>query len=330
MLTIDYIGSKKSLLSEIDSELESIGLNKSSRFGDLFAGTGIVSHFVSKKYGCKVLANDLLYYSYIISSARLTKYSKIEIQTINSIIDTLNRLPPVEGAVTKNFCPPSRMYFTSKNGKKIDAVRQHIEQIKKDIPTKIFIYLLASLLSAADYVSNTSAVYTTYLKKIKKKARNPLLLKYIDTTQIVPKSATVHNTDASNIHTHFDLVYLDPPYNDRHYSDHYHVMNTIALHNNFDLKGISGLPANIKELRSDYSRKKKVAELFNNLVKSIHTKHILLSYNNEGLMSLDTILNILNKYGKTSVRIIPYKKFKSHPNPDKHLVTEYLIQCKKY
>ena len=34
-----------------------------------------------------------------------------------------------------------------------------------------------------------------------------------------------------------DILYLDPPYNQRQYSANYHLLNTIALYDNFEPKG---------------------------------------------------------------------------------------------
>jgi len=61
----------------------------------------------------------------------------------------------------------------------------------------------------------------------------------------------------------------------------------------------------------------------------LKTKYILLSYNDEGLMSSQTIKEILTTKGKTMLYKYKYKKFKSQkdkPNEKKH-VYEYLYLC---
>jgi adenine-specific DNA-methyltransferase len=56
---------------------------------------------------------------------------------------------------------------------------------------------------------------------------------------------------------------------------------------------------------------KKVAEEFESLIKNADFKYIFLSYNDEGLMSLDTIKEIMSKYGTYSFVSTDYKRFKA-------------------
>ena len=70
---MNYIGSKYSLIEFIKDTIEKIlKVNNETRlpsemiFADLFAGTGIVSGSF-KKDGYTIIANDIQYYSYIIS-----------------------------------------------------------------------------------------------------------------------------------------------------------------------------------------------------------------------------------------------------------------------
>ena len=65
-----------------------------------------------------------------------------------------------------------RQYFSEKNGKKSDVVRQKIEnwKINNQITDNQYYFLLASLLESADKVANTASVYGAFLKRIKKSA----------------------------------------------------------------------------------------------------------------------------------------------------------------
>ena len=53
-----------------------------------------------------------------------------------------------------------------------------------------------------------------------------------------------------------------------------------------------------------------------------------MSYNSDGLMSKDTIINILKKIGKTTVQTIKYKKFKAQNSVNEDYVFEYIFVCK--
>ena len=47
------------------------------------------------------------------------------------------------------------------------------------------------------------------------------------------------------------------------------------------------------------------------MIKSLNTKYIFLSYNNEGLMSKDEIMNVLSDKGSVKLIEKEYQKFKS-------------------
>ena len=83
-------------------------------------------------------------------------------------------------------------------------------------------------------------------------------------------------------------MYLDPPYNNRQYSANYHPLNYIAKYDASIIPyGKTGLLKNSN--KSNYSISKNVENSFNSLIENINTKFILLSYNNEGLLSFNKI-----------------------------------------
>ena len=55
-----YIGSKNSLLENIDKVIEKHYKNNNFVLADIFAGTGVVGNYFANK-GAKVIVNDLLY-----------------------------------------------------------------------------------------------------------------------------------------------------------------------------------------------------------------------------------------------------------------------------
>lgn len=329
MLTIDYIGSKKSLLYELDNVFSKLNITSDTIFGDLFAGTGSVSYFVSRKYNAKIISNDMLYFAYIINKAKLTKYSSREVYYINSKIEEYNKLKPIKSFITKSYSPPSRMYFTIQNGMKIDAIRIKLNEdlANEIISNKIYTYLLASLLSATNKISNISVVYAAYLKSFKNTALKSIKLNLLNYNETVKKSATVYNKNVLDLDKNFDIVYLDPPYNHRQYGDNYHVLETIAKYNDFDLYGITGLSKDI--IKSKFSKKTEVEDEFIRLIKFIKTKTIVLSYNSEGILSKKFISRVLQKEGIITLKSIKYKKFKAQENVKEKFVYEYIFTCVK-
>jgi adenine-specific DNA-methyltransferase len=71
-----------------------------------------------------------------------------------------------------------------------------------------------------------------------------------------------------------------------------------------------------------------VADVFDDLIKNADFKYIFLSYNNEGLMSLETIEEIMSRYGKYCYFTREYKRFKADSDTHRKIAgdstTEYL------
>ena len=95
-----------------------------------------------------------------------------------------------------------------------------------------------------------------------------------------------------------DILYLDPPYNSRQYGANYHMLNTIAEYKAFEPKGKTGLR---EYSRSQYCSKRTVKEAFESLIDAAQFKYILLSYNNEGLMSPEDVKSVMSQYGHYKV-----------------------------
>jgi len=306
---MNYIGSKYKLLDFIKKNIHSVVGNDLSDkiFCDLFAGTGIVGRSFKQEVK-KVIANDFEYYSYVLNKNYIGNHKSIPDK--EKFIDYLNNLKPVEGFIYNNYCLGSgsgRQYFSDDNGKKIDAIRQQIEKWKtnKEISNNLYYFLLTSLLESSDKVANTASVYGAFLKHLKRTAQKELILKSADYI-INDNEHSVFNEYSNQLIKKIegDILYLDPPYNNRQYGANYHLLNTIALYDRFEPKGKTGLRNYNK---SQYCSKRSVKNAFDELIKEANFKYIFLSYNNEGLMSVEDVRNIMSKYGKYDLASINYK-----------------------
>jgi adenine-specific DNA-methyltransferase len=297
---------------------------------DLFSGTGVVGFNMLNRFkNCS--ANDLEYYSYIINCALLQcEYS----EQIQKIINECNKLHPMEGLIYNNFSPTptcERMFFTNENAKKTDAIRQYIEFKFKTlaITEKEYIFVLASLLVSVDKIANTSCVYGAYLKQFKPSASKELHVQPIHKRFEITETENnlVYNTlsesfaDANGVY--HDVVYMDPPYNHRQYSANYSPLNYIALYNEkVVLKGKTALIENYN--KSNFCKKSEVKNTFEYLINGIKCHYLIISYNNEGLLSMDDFKQILLQKGLVKLYKIQYNKFKSNKSVDTKYVEEYL------
>lgn len=310
---MNYIGSKLKLSQWIKTEItQVVGTELSNKiFCDLFAGTGIIGRTFKAEVK-QVISNDMEAYSYVLNKNYIGNH--LVLSRAKALLDELNGVQPVEGFIYRHYCYGSgseRLYFSDENGKKIDALRITIEEWKKcgKISAEEYYFLLASLLECADKVANTASVYGAFLKKIKQSAAKPLILEGAD-FGINHNEHLVYQKNANTLIQEIsgDILYLDPPYNARQYGANYHLLNTIALYDDFIPKGKTGLR---EYTRSKYCSKSDVATEFEDLIKNAQFNYIFLSYNNEGLMSVEQIRTILSRYGRYDLVQKDYQRFKA-------------------
>jgi adenine-specific DNA-methyltransferase len=311
---MNYIGSKYKLINFVRDTIRGVAGNDLSKkiFCDLFAGTGIVGRMF-KTNTKKIIANDCEYYSYVLNKNYIENH--VALPNKQKYIDELNQLPLIDdGFIYKNYCiggGSGRQYFSGYNGKKIDTIRQRIEDWRNTsgIGENLYYFLLASLLESADKLANTASVYGAFLKHLKKSAQKELVLKSAD-FDVNDNTHLVFNEDGNVLIKKIegDILYLDPPYNARQYGANYHMLNTIARYDDFVPNGKTGLR---QYQRSDWCNRRKVEHVFDDLLKNAKFKYVFLSYNNEGLMPMETIKEIMSKYGHYDLASTDYQRFKA-------------------
>ena len=238
----------------------------------------------------------------------------------------------MEGFVYKNYCDGSgsgRNYFTDSNGKLCDAIRIELEKLYRtgEIDDTLYYYFLASLINSIDKYANTASVYAAFLKHIKRSAKRDMKLEMLPVIDGI--RGEVFNEDINKLVRNIsgDVLYLDPPYNARQYCTNYHVLETIARYDTPTLKGKTGL-RDYTWQKSAFCSKKTVAKAFDDLLANAQFKYIFLSYNNEGLMDIDTIKDIMSRYGKYEMFTKSYRRFKADKDENRNIAarttTEYL------
>lgn len=328
---MNYIGSKYSLLGFLQETIANVtGYKDDDKFifADLFAGTGVVGAAYKRK-GCYVISNDIQYYSYVINKHLIENIPPIE-RTV--LLNKLNGLEGIPGFVFNNYCAGSgcgRNYFIDNNGMRCDAIRTELEKLYKagEIEESTYFYFLASLINSIDKYANTASVYGAFLKHIKSSAKRNFQLELLPI--IDGPKGKVYNENINVLVRKIsgDVLYLDPPYNTRQYCTNYHVLETIARYDTPTLKGKTGLREYSKQ-KSEFCSKRTVISAFENLIAQADFKYVFLSYNNEGLMSLDTINEIMSKYGEYKCFTHNYRRFKADKDENRKITanttTEYL------
>lgn len=353
---ITYLGNKRSLLSFIGIAVDEVKaeLNKEKLdIVDIFSGSGVVSRFF-KKHANILYSNDLEKYCETINRCYLTNECDVNFEELNQHFfrtkERLDREPLNGGFITEMYSPKDdkniklgeRVFYTTRNAKYLDTARQMIE----DVPEPYKTFLLAPLIYEASVHNNTSGVFKGFYKNSKTgigqyggDGKNALLRIMSDIELKLPIFSNfecdvrVLREDANLLAEklpEIDLVYMDPPYNQHPYGSNYFMLNLI---NNYqrpdDVSRVSGIPVGWN--KSQYNKKQTAKESMENLCTNLKAKYLLISFNNEGFISKDEMLEFLNKLGEVKVLDKNYNTFRGCRNLNNRgiHVKEYLYLVKK-
>ena len=351
---ITYLGNKRKLLDNIASEVElvmnELGLEK-AKICDLFSGSGVVARRL-KQYSSRLYVNDLEEYSYVINDCYLTNKEDFNEDFYDECLKSVLSYQPVtNGIITSNYAPKDdnnikegeRAFYTHDNAIRIDTIRNAIDVF---VPNSYRKYFLAPLLYEASVHANTSGVFKGFYKSKTKnvgkfggEGENALerILGKIELKKPVFSEydcqVTLFKEDANVLVKHLrglDITYIDPPYNQHPYGSNYFMLNTIIDNKvENEISKVAGIPTNWN--KSDYNKKNKAFETFEQLIKDIDSKYLIISYNNEGFISLDEMQNMLSKYGVLTTKEIEYIAFRGSRNLKKRNphTTEYIFILKK-
>lgn len=337
-----YLGNKTKLIPFILEAVERFGLEPGVAC-DPFAGTASVSSAL-KRAGWRVHAGDLMAASYALQVARveIDRTPRYPPETgaadperppgavsYRTLLRYLGALEGEDGFITEHYTlagaageAHGRMYFSPANARRIDAVRSavarwraagHIDESRAQL-------LIATLIEAADRVANTTGVYASFVKTLQPNARRDLELRPIVPTPARngaagstafrgPASERVASVGA------IDLLYLDPPYNERQYPAYYHIPELIATGWTPppEIRGKTGLIPDAA-LRSDWCRRNDVGGALAAVLDACDARHILLSYNDEGLLPRQEIETRLRERGIADTYALhdrSYKRYRS-------------------
>ena len=351
---MNYIGSKLSLLEFLEESISKVVGKNCNTFCDLFAGTGIVGRYFKKK-GYKIIANDIQYYSYILNRHYIGNHKELKFLNLLKVIPGLIKIKEkdrklfvcnylscingIKGFIYNNYCVGGtknniieRQYFSDENGMRCDAIRQKIEEWKdkKFISGDEYYFLITSLIESIDKYANTASVYGAFLKKLKKTAQKRLLLKPAELI-VNDQEHQVFNEDINSVvgKIEGDILYLDPPYNQRQYATNYHILETIARYDNPIIHGKTGL-RDYQIQKSLYCSRTQVKKTFRDLILKAKAKYIFLSYNNEGLMSFNDIKEIMSLRGKYENFTKEYSRFKADKSKNRKFIANKTVEYLHY
>jgi len=317
-----YLGNKTNLLNFIQHIIDKYEI-QGEIFVDLFAGTGSVGDYFKGEY--TIISNDYMYFSRIISEAKLLNRAKPEFNGFQKKygvcpFEWLNErcYVPNEGYFVYNnytLCA-DRMYLTEENALKIDGMRLDIEQLfQEGIVSKAeYLFLLASLLECVTKVSNTSGTYQAFFKFWESRALKNFVLLPLEMLESlkISKNNVCFNLNSNILVRKIsgDVAYIDPPYTTTQYTNSYHVLETIARYDNPELFGKTG--RRIKREFSGYSNKSKAFQEFEDLFRQVNFKHVLVSYSNQSIVPLDKLVSLAASFAVDGVVNVERNEYREY------------------
>ena len=299
---IKYIGSKRVLVPHIVRGVAAFP--KSDRVLDLFSGTSRVARGL-KESGRYVIANDHLSYAATLARCYVQADADRWKQEATRLIEELAKTPPAPGYFTKAFCEDAR-YLQPDNGARVDAIREEIH--RRSLPPELEAIALVSLMEAADRVDSTTGVQMAYLKRWAARSFNALELR-VPALLPGPGEAVQLEAAEAAATVDADVAYIDPPYNQHSYMGNYHVWESLIRWDKPDTYGIANKRVQCKEYKSDFNSKRRIHQGLRDVFGALRCKHLLVSFNNEGHVDREEMIELLSGKGHVGVVAVDFKRY---------------------
>lgn len=322
----EYLGCKTRLLPFIE-EVVNDNVHGVSRVADLFAGTGVIGDFFNRR-GCDVIVNDSLYHNYL---SYLTFFDDAPVDT--SALAWCIELFNENNVIYDNYFSTEYggNYFKTNDARKIGWIRDYIEDLASLNPRERAI-LITSLIYAADKSSNTCGHYHGHRPDFSYKKIPEFKLRFPLFDNVLNEGNECFNMDANLLAPTIDadLVYIDPPYNSRHYIDYYHVLENLAVWDKGELEGKLRQPKWRADFRSKHSSKRNAFNSFKDLIYKLDgVDYLLVSYNDnpKNNIAYDDMISLLEEKGNVSVFKKEFPRYRAKNSDDSHVLHEQLFLC---
>jgi adenine-specific DNA-methyltransferase len=321
---IKYAGSKLKILPYIFDMISEIEIDNVL---DGFSGSTRVSQALAQA-GFKTTSSDISVWSETLASAYLLNTKKSS--EYKQLIDHLNSINGHEGWFSEHYGGmlenKEKRPFQLKNTKKLDAIRDEIDNLNLDEVSKSV--ALTSLILALDSVDSTLGHYAAYLADWSPRSHNDMTLKVPLLFQNKRENTVLRGDIFDTIKGKtYDLAYFDPPYGSNNekmppsrvrYNSYYHIWTSVILNDKPKLFGKVNrredsrdrVAASIfEEFRKDENGHFIAMQAIRKLINETNSRYILLSYSSGGRATKEELFDIINSAGKMIRALeIDYKK----------------------
>jgi len=221
------------------------------------------------------------------------------------------------------------MYVTEENAGRIDAMllalrEARAEGILEDLEADL---LLAVVIDAFDRVANISGTYGAFLKRWQTNALKPVRLVLPPVVEGPVGRGACEDALEWIEGIEADLLYIDPPYNNRQYPANYHLLDVVArIPTEADLESFEAsiygktglLPWKERGSPLCSRRGSQCRDAFASILERTSIPRVVISYNEEGIISREEFEEMLAAYAGVArsrlgsvLREIPYRRFRS-------------------
>lgn len=275
-----------------------------------------------------------------------------------TVLDYLNSLhTPKERYFSLHYAPKDtispdfeneRLFYTQENASKIDAITEVVftedfNSVAKDIILTSLMYNMTIHINTSGTMKGFHNGWGGKGKAALERILGDIVLEKLPLISSKGKNRVfcdyAEKVFGNNNIPKVDILYADPPYNQHQYSANYNHLTTIVRNDKYDpgpvVKG-SRAGIRVDHTRSDFCRSIKDKELdikmaekaFIDFISGIDAKHVIMSYNNEGVVDIETLLDILSQGQKNTIKVKyrVYDKYKGgKTTKTSNKVVEYLL-----
>lgn len=339
-----YYGSKRKIVDKIWNIIVNEANLEFDSVLDVFGGSASFSYF-AKINQKQVLYNDIFQFNTIIGR-KLIEQNTNEL-TYENAVELFDRVPGINylNHITEYY---NDIYFTDEENNQIDVYIQNVLALENEnIKCSALYILFQSCLMKRPYNLfhrrnlNMRLNYTRGNfgnKKTWERSFEELFIRFIKELDQVcidnGKLNTAHNFNAINCPLNADLVYFDPPYFKKESSTSYHSKYHFleGLVNYYDIPENINFNKNNREIVINASREFEDKNNFLNnlriLINNHLNSHIVISYRNNGIPTIEEIIELLREFNVFEVLEYNLGKYNYALNKNNNVNEEILLVCR--
>ncbi len=302
-----YFGSKASTVQHVVKlALSGMQVNTAA---DAFGGLGIIGAEL-RRQDVRVTTCDLLTMPYAFQYVRvacsvvpryLSVRQRLGLRSTSEVAHYLNSRSNRRSWLVREFAS-ERRFFLPGNAARIagawDAIRRWDKQSLLSEPERN--HVIASLINGVDACANTAGTYYAFLKDWDRKAKRNFAFKFIDVAPGHPKGEAFKGDALALLRgKSFDLLYLDPPYNERDYARYYHLPESLAnlARPKTNPDSLSGQPVGEAATSTKFREALRLAYL-TQVVQEVRWKRLVVQYADNAFIRLADLREMLGAQGK--------------------------------